>query len=482
MKYKYIDCIVIIFIIIMNQITLNSIEKNNMIFISAQPDTIYFHWQISLYIYQFAKQGILKYIRAVVGYQSKPSDFIIDLKKKYPDNIFWYKDTRENKSYIPSIRPHILSKYFKEYPEGKNVFYHDSDIFIVDLPKFELMLNDDIAYLSDTRSYISFDYLKKCSARYKTKHNELDDLDIFNKMCKIIDIDPNIVKNNQNNTGGAQYLLKNIDWQYWDRCEKKCNELHIFFNDYVKRYPINHHIQKWCVDMWVVLWEYWKMNKKTKIHKDLDFSWATGTINDYNSKKIFHLAGITNKNNKDKFHKAKYNKKNIFIEYINDPNIFNHISPKNATYEYIKILKEYVIEVYMKENNIKEFGKKKIEYINLNSRIKQRRQQNLIKINKLQNNIPKKSNKFNSNVKSFKILSNKDFGGEYSIVSKIICGKNYYKNINNKFIIFWNNNSWVITFSKYENEVGNESGGLYANKSGVPYNNQWNTNLIKISL
>lgn len=454
-----------------------------MIFISAQPDTVYFHWQISLYIYQFAKHGILKYIRAVVGYQSKPSDFIIKLKEKYPNNIFWYKDTRENKSYIPSIRPHILAKYFKEYPEGKNVFYHDSDIFLVKLPKFELMLNDNIAHLSDTRSYIGYDYLKNCSARYKSKHPELPELDIFNKMCKIIGINPMIVKNNQNNTGGAQYLLKNIDWQYWDRCEKKCVELHLFFNDYVKKYPINHHIQKWCVDMWVVLWEYWKLSRNTIIHKDLDFSWGTSTINDYHNKNIFHLAGITNKNNKDKFHKAKYNKKNVFDEYIKDPNIFNHVSPKNATFEYVKVLKEYVVDVYMKDNNIKEFGKKKIEHVSLAHKIKERREKNRKEnIKKLTEIIkPTKIEKYDGSVSKFKLIINKDFGGEYELVDKKICERKYYKNKNNKFIIYWNMNGWILTFSKYENEVGKGSGGLFANKSGVPYNNHWNTN-IKVEL
>ena len=34
---------------------LEAIKKHNMIFISAQPDQVYFHWQVSLYLYQFAK-------------------------------------------------------------------------------------------------------------------------------------------------------------------------------------------------------------------------------------------------------------------------------------------------------------------------------------------------------------------------------------------------------------------------------------------
>ena len=193
-----------------------AIKKHNMIFISAQPDTVYFHWQVALYMYQFSKHNIIDRCYALFGYTgNKPSKFVTDLAKKYP-TVKFYKDTRIDKEYVPTIRPHILSKFFESYPHlGKNVFYHDSDIFLVKMPQFNLMLGDDIGYLSDTLSYIGYDYIKTCGDRYKEKYNNLPDNDIFKKMCKIMDIDPELVKKNQNNSGGAQYLLKNIDSKYW---------------------------------------------------------------------------------------------------------------------------------------------------------------------------------------------------------------------------------------------------------------------------
>ena len=58
--------------------------------------------------------------------------------------------------------------------------------------------------------------------------------------------------------------------------------------------------------MWCVLWNYWKMGKKTIIHKELDFSCAIDNIEKYNNRNIFHLAGVTDKTGSDKFRKQKY--------------------------------------------------------------------------------------------------------------------------------------------------------------------------------
>ena len=337
--------------------TLESIKNNNMIFITAQPDTPYFHWQVSLYLYQFNKHNILDYCYAVFGYENdEPSNYVKNIMMSNK-NIVAYKDTRNDrtKKYSPSIRPHILAKFFKDRPElGKNVFYHDSDIFLVKLPKFELMLNDDIGYLSDTISYIGYDYLKECGNRYKQKH-KVSELELLNNMCRIIGIEPKLVEQNQDNSGGAQYLLKNIDYRFWEECEPLSIELYEYFCDYEKKYPIDNHVQKWCAGMWAELWNYWKRDGKTKIHKELDFSWATGTVDEYNRLNIFHLAGITNDNNSDKFHKGKYTNELVFDAYLKDNTIFDHISKNNATYKYCDVIKEYIMETHIpvkkKKNN-----------------------------------------------------------------------------------------------------------------------------------
>lgn len=313
-----------------------------MIFISAQPDEVYFHWQVELYLYQFSKHGILNDCYALFGYKNQPSKALLELAEKHK-SIKMYKDERDANSYVPSIRPHLLKKFFQEFPELSDVvFYHDSDIFIVKMPDFSQMLNDDICYLSDTISYIGYNYISECAKRYKIVHADLDDDDIFYKMCACVNIDPGVVKHNQNNSGGAQYLLKGLGYEFWNSCEIDCYKLNEFFDNYINKYPIDSHIQRWTVDMWVVLWNCWKYGKETRIHKELDFSWAVDDVSIYHSKNIFHLAGVVKTNNSDKFDKSKYYYNNVMEEYKKDPSIFDHINEKNATYEYIKVLIEYI--------------------------------------------------------------------------------------------------------------------------------------------
>jgi hypothetical protein len=327
-----------------------AIKEKNLIFVSAQPDSTYFHWQVDIYMYQFSKHGILDQMHCLFGYLVKPTDRVLEIQKRYPRNVHLYKDTRNKPTYAPSIRPHLLAKFFHDYPQyGKNVFYHDSDILLVKLPRFDLMLRDDVAYLSDTISYIGYDYIWECSKRYKKKYPQLPDGDIFFKMCSIVGTHPDIIKTNQNNSGGAQYLLKNVDENFWSECEGKCEELYKFFNNYESKYKIDSPIQKWTVDMWVLLWTYWNRGNRTLVHSELDFSWATDNVDFYQNKNIFHLAGIVGSNNSDKFHKGKYSQVDVFDAYGRNPGIFDHVNPNNATSKYVDLIKEYYSGVWLPE-------------------------------------------------------------------------------------------------------------------------------------
>ena len=425
---------------------IKAMKDQNFIFITAQPDTTYFHWQIELYLYQFATKGVLDMCYAIVGYKdNKPSEYITNLMNKYPNNILCYQDTRNNTKYVPSIRPHILKKFFADYPHlGQTVFYHDSDIFLVNFPRFDLMIRpyDNMSYLSDTISYIGYEYIKDCSQRYKEKYPHLPDLDIFYGLCNIADIDPQLVISNQSNSGGAQYLLKNIDADYWAECETVNNKMYDYLCDYENKYPIDHNIQKWTADMWGVLWCYWKRGKKTVIHKDLDFSWATDTIAEYKNKNIFHLAGITADNCHDKFYKAKYNSINIFDAYLKNPKIFDHISKSNATYEYVKVLKQYFNDVYIKDRNNKTLSTEKI-----------------IK---------------------FKLIGSEPFCEMYYIDHNVkCCDKSIWRSESNQYIVFYTGTYWVLTYAQCEKEIGSNCGGIISTSKTSPYDGGWNDGTIK---
>lgn len=469
-----------------NQNILKSLSDNDVIFITAQPDSTYFHWQVEIYLYQFAKQGILDRCFALFGYQgNSPSDYAKNLAKKY-QCIKFYKDTRPQNDYAPTIRPHILAKFFKENPRlGKNVFYHDSDIFLTHLPRFDCMLqpHDNIGYLSDTVSYIGHNYIKECSERYKHKYPNLRDQDIFYGMCDVVGIDYQIVKNNEKNSGGAQYLLKNIDYKFWEECETTCYKLYEYLSKYEKTYPISSHIQKWTTDMWVVLWLYWKRGNSTLIHRELDFSWATGTVRDYNTLNIFHLAGITGSNCHDKFHKGKYTKQIVFDAYFADPSIFDHIDKNNATFEYVNVIKEYVKDVYLPERGL---TLKNSAQTIPQSEVSQLLSQGLTKVlwkHSTTLDIKDALKNLHKNVKQFKIKIDKVYAGIYILdESKICCGKHIWRNTNGTFLIFWSGASWVLTYTKYETQIGPDCGGIISSQAHHPYINSWNITGLTIDL
>ena len=420
------------------KITLRAITENNLIFISAQPDEVYFHWQVELYLYQFAKHGIADRCYALFGYKGDaPSEQLKQLSTKFK-NIIWYKDDRiipTEHHYIPSIRPHLLKKFFKEYPSlGRNVFYHDSDILLVHMPKFELMLNDDVAYLSDTVGYIGASYIKECTARYREKYTELPDNDLFIKMCECTGVSPELIERNELNSGGAQYLLKDIDCHYWEEVESKCTELYQMMKKYETKYPIGHHIQSWTTDMWIVLWLYWKRNKATKIHKELEFSWATWSLKEFELHTIFHLAGVTDSNKSDKFFKGAYNNKNVFDEYKKDRHIFDHVSPTNATFGYITLIKEYVYE------------RLDGEYIDTPQ-----------------------------SVREFSFIANQHFDGLYvKDVAKYYFGKPVWRRTDGAYLMFHNTNVWVLTATAFESDISRECGGYASNTAEYPFINGWN--------
>jgi hypothetical protein len=499
-----------------DSLVLKAIEQNDMIFVSAQPDTTYFHWQVELYLYQFSKHGISNRCYALFGYKGNaPTDYAKRLGTKYP-GIKFYRDERTYNDYAPTIRPHILAKFFKEYPHlGKNVFYHDSDIFLVKLPRFDLMLQpyDSTAYLSDTISYIGYEYIKNCSNRYKTKYSQLRDLDIFYGMCESINVDPVLVQQNQQNSGGAQYLLKNIDYQFWEKCEKGCEKLYSFLCSYEKKYPISDHIQKWTADMWVVLWFYWRDIGPTVIHKELDFSWATGTVKDYNTMNIFHLAGITGSNSSDKFQKGNYTKNIVFESYFKNPRVFDFINKNNATYEYTNVIKEYTKNVYIPEysrnrlgNNTKTINykdKRSIDQIVKTSGQLQPSQSSLSDnvLHNVQQNVQQNISQFvpysvtqavqsqsirpndQNVVRKFKMATKDVYNGVYTMsVDKLCCGKNIWRSYNGKFIIFWTGKSWVLTYSHYERNIGPLCGGIISTLAEMPYMGGWNVKNLNIDI
>jgi hypothetical protein len=319
---------------------------NNIKFVTAQPDVSYFHWQCEIYVNNFIEKGIDPnqiHIVFSTTNNAPPSPGSTELKR-YGVNIHHYKDDREDKSYIPSIKPYLISKWLKDNPEfGKTFFLHDADIIFRELPDFDLLLSDDISYLSDTIGYIGYNYIIDCCRRYEGKHPPSKENQLIQEMVDVVGVSLDVVKENQENSGGGQYLIKNTDHLLWEKIYNDSTPLYKQMLDYQKRFPIHPgEIQFWTAEMWSVLWNLWLFGVKTKITKELDFSWATDSVKIYDKKPILHMAGVTDSLKTKKFYKGEYILKNPIEELKNNPNKFDYIEKDSSTIKYIEIMKRIV--------------------------------------------------------------------------------------------------------------------------------------------
>jgi hypothetical protein len=284
----------------------------NLKFICAQPTSLFYAWQVEVLINNFIDMGINPDNIDIVCWKINnviPVEWV-KLTQKYPVNFNFYDDTRETKHYISSIRPNILKQHFEAHPELANdaIFYHDCDIVFTKPIDWEQFLEDDKWYGSDTRWYIAHSYILSKGQ------------DVMDAMCEIVGIDEQVVKDNELNSIGAQYLMKDIDANFWANVERDCEKLYkditILNNTKKAQNPEYHELQIWCSDMWSVLWNGWKLGKETICHPDLEFSWGTSTEADWDKLNIFHNAGVITSAD-GLFYKAEYMNRFPYNESLN---------------------------------------------------------------------------------------------------------------------------------------------------------------------
>jgi hypothetical protein len=318
-----------------------------ILFVSAQPDVPYFIWQIKLYVNNFIDKGIdPNQIHVVLGLvlgKTEPSKGAKELVN-LGINTHFFIDNRVKKHYIPSIKPYLISKWIQSNPDyGKIFFLHDADIIFRELPKFNRLLNDEVSYLSDTIGYIGYDYIMDCCKRYESKHPNSEKGQLMSEMVEVIGVDVETIKENQENSGGGQYLIKNTTCELWDKIYKDSTTLYDKMLDYQKRFPINPgQIQFWTAEMWSLLWNLWMYGFKTKITNEFEFCWATDDINKYNTTPILHMAGVTQDLKTTKFFKGDYINIDPIEELIKNPNVFDYIDSNSSTIKYIENMKSYL--------------------------------------------------------------------------------------------------------------------------------------------
>jgi hypothetical protein len=289
-----------------------------LIYISAQPDEYYFLWQLELQLYNFNLLGIsAEQIHILIGFDPKiglskdSRDFI----QRYPSiGIYGYADTRTSRSYLSSIRPHILKKHFEVFPklQEETIFYHDSDIVFSKLPDFGSLVEENVWYASDTRDYLDTNYIKSNSS----------DL-LFEEMCGIVGISPELVLKEDVNAGGAQYLMKNCDIAFWEKVEIDCELLYVHIKNRNRGDGFcdkKTKVNSWVTDMWVVWWNTLLRGRQFRTCKELDFSWANSSIEEWDSKTILHYTGHVSMDSKTIFRKSNYSSGSPFYDNFTEIN------------------------------------------------------------------------------------------------------------------------------------------------------------------
>jgi len=272
--------------------------------ICAQPDDDYYIWQTHVWLESLKEKGLSDKAISLVftpSYREFNPKWK-QIEKLYPEaEFFFYKDVDKIGQligiYIPVLRPYILMKYFEIHPELKNkaVFYCDCDIVFTKDFNINKYIDDDVSYVSNTLSYINASYFdSKIKDVLPEKLEEYKQRDILEETCKLVGISREIAERNNEHSGGAQYLLKNIDSEFWKKVLTDCIRIRTYLQKVNKEFFENENkgFQSWCADMWAVLWNLWLREQKVKIVPEMNFAWSSDNISKLENTGILHNAGI----------------------------------------------------------------------------------------------------------------------------------------------------------------------------------------------
>ena len=287
-----------------------------MKYVMSQPAVLRFEWEIEVAIYALFKIGIAK--EDIVILFSKHSDEVVRNIEKLGVNVHVYDDKRFDVSYIPSIKPYLMYRYLEEDRSRENeaYFFMDSDVIV----KEEIVINNPLEgvwYGSNVGGYLNYDYIVQCDNGTR----------ILKDMADIVGITVEDVKRMNNNSIGAQYIMTKPSSEYFKKVYEDSIRLWIYIKDKETNY------QKWCQEMVATLWNMPYFEKMPKVSEDMDFTWATDSIEKWNENKIYHNAGVT-QDMKDMFFKGDYINKDPFNED------FSHVNRNKASYEYTKLITE----------------------------------------------------------------------------------------------------------------------------------------------
>lgn len=260
-----------------------------MKYICAQPETLYYRWQIDTMINSFLQNGVSQ-SDVIILSDEKTNEFDV-LREKYPEVNFhrYYSPVHR---YSPAIKPYLMYLYFKDHPEDEQYFYHDCDIVLTKpLAEFE-----EGVFMSDTVSYIGYDYIKSKGQG------------VLDVLIDTVDIPEEMLVEHKDNSGGAQFVFNTLPADMWRLAFRFSYELYMNLSEYnlqnKDEYEGTYPIQVWTSEMWGTLYAMWHYGYFGKVDSRLDFAWSTQTLDKLTNVSILHNAGVTDQPNL--FKKSRY--------------------------------------------------------------------------------------------------------------------------------------------------------------------------------
>lgn len=281
----------------------------------AQPAIPRFQWELEVLLTNIRQFGTFEVILLF-----KESDFTVPgfFRKKYPEcSIFTFTDNRDEKGYIPSIRPYLWWQFLKQNPEYENetYIYIDSDIIFREWPKWDSLGVGPKRWISsDCHGYIGYDYVAQCK----------NGAEIASTMAEICGITLEQLKSTPG--AGAQWLIQNPTAAFWERSYRDSNRIYNYFQ------PLDSNIQKWTAEMWAQLFGMTREGITVEISDELKFCLPTDPVEKWDTVKILHNAGVTGSG--DMFFKGLYDKISPLSEN------FSNVRTDKATIKYVEAIKK----------------------------------------------------------------------------------------------------------------------------------------------
>lgn len=242
-------------------------------------------------------------------------------RNKWGCSVFTFTDTRDNKDYIPSVRPWLWWQYLKAHPEAEQetYFYIDSDIIFREWPDLAaLPVGPKKWFSSDCSGYIGPKYILGCERGEE----------IAAKMAEITGITMEQFKATPG--AGAQWVIQNPTAAFWERSYYDSNRIYDYFR------PLTSNVQKWTAEMWAQLFGMMREGVEVVIdHAQLDFCMPTDDIGKWDETKILHNAGVTSSG--ELFFKGNYLDQAPFGEN------FDYVRADKCSKKYVEAIEKVIL-------------------------------------------------------------------------------------------------------------------------------------------